>query len=211
MDTLQAPLVRYRLPLFPLPVVLLPGTPMPLHIFEQRYRDMVTDALEGDRRFGMIYHDWDEQGPFLSEEGRIGCVAEIRKHELLPDGRSLLVVEGVERFQIQDGIESDSLYFEALVSPYGDDPELPQPLLMHRRDEVLTLFREVVDALVAESEELPELPRDTDISFVLAHTIQGSSEWHQSLIESRDEADRLAQLSEVFRAALGESGGFDSA
>ncbi|NNK64997.1 MAG: ATP-dependent protease, partial [Gemmatimonadetes bacterium] len=50
------------LPLFPLPVVLFPGTCTPLHIFEPRYQKMVAKCLAGDRRFGLIYHDSDDQG-----------------------------------------------------------------------------------------------------------------------------------------------------
>jgi ATP-dependent Lon protease len=97
-----------RLPLFPLPIVLFPGTLIPLHIFEPRYRDMVADVLETDRRFGLIYHDPDRQGPFLSEEGRVGTVARIRRHQPLPDGRSLILVRGLERFRIESEAEGPS-------------------------------------------------------------------------------------------------------
>ena len=121
------PDVRTRLPVFPLPTVLLPGTQMPLHIFEQRYRDMVRDVLEGDRRFGLVYHDWDLQGPFLCEEGTVGCTAELSQHEALEDGRSLIVVDGGPRFAIVDGIESGALYFEALVRPFTDEGEAATP------------------------------------------------------------------------------------
>ena len=64
--------------LFPLDLVVLPGETFPLHIFEPRYRDLVRDCLESDSAFGLVYHDWDRQGPFLCEEGRIGCVARIQ-------------------------------------------------------------------------------------------------------------------------------------
>ena len=121
--------------MFPLPVVLLPGAPMPLHIFEPRYRAMVHDCRESDGRFGMVYHDWDLLGPFLSEEGRVGCVAEIRQHEALEDGRLLIVVEGLERIRIVDGIESENLYFEALVSPHTDTTVMQGEELALRRRE----------------------------------------------------------------------------
>ena len=91
---------RYRLPLFPLPVVLLPDAAMSLHVFEQRYREMVSHVLKTNRLFGLIFHDWDEQGPFLAEEGRVGCLAEIQEDEELEDGRFLLIVRGAGRFAI---------------------------------------------------------------------------------------------------------------
>ena len=127
---------RYRLPLFPLPVVLFPTAAMPLHVFEPRYRRMVARCLEYDRRFGLVYHDADEQGPFLTEPGRVGCVAEIESFQPLPDGRSLLLARGVERFRIDDGIESEEPYYEALVSPYAD------------LDGALDLLRRQVDPVV---------------------------------------------------------------
>ena len=68
----------YRLPLFPLNVVLFPGAPLPLHIFEARYRRMVARCVEYDRRFGVVFHDADRTGPFLME-GQVGWIAEIQK------------------------------------------------------------------------------------------------------------------------------------
>jgi len=194
---------RFRIALFPLPVVLLPGAQMPLHIFEPRYRDMVRDALAADRRFGMVYHDWDRQGPFLSEEGRVGTVAEIRQHELLEDGRSLLLVEGVERFRIVDGIESDALYFEALVTPYRDTTVMKGEELAFRRGESIDLFDRVVDALEERPAPLPDLSRDSELSFVLARTVQVEPGFLQRLLELTDEGSRLERLDRIFRAALG--------
>ncbi len=192
----------YRLPLFPLPVVLLPGTAMPLHIFEQRYRDLVRDRLAADGRFGLIHHDWDRQGPFLSEEGRIGCVAEIREHQALPDGRSLIAVAGRERFRIVDGIESDTRYFEALVTTYEDlRPEDPVALV-DRRERSLALFRQVVASLAPRPERIPHFEPDGEVSFLLAQTVAVDPMWHQELLELRDEEARLDRLDALFRAAL---------
>jgi Lon protease-like protein len=176
---------------------------MPLHIFEQRYRDMVRDAMEGDRRFGMVFHDWDEQGPFLSEENTIGCVGEISEHQLLEDGRSLIVVDGLERFAIDDGLESDTLYFEGLVRPYGDTPAGPSFAedIRARRQQTIDLF-EAVLATFEERPELPEYSADRELSFVLAQTIQVDPRWHQDLLVMTNEVDRLERLDEVFQALL---------
>lgn len=199
---MTSPELRYRLPLFPLPTVLLPGMLMPLHIFEPRYRQMVSDCLEGDGRFGMIYHDWDEQGPFLSEPGRVGCVGEIGEHQELEDGRSLIVIEGVARFRLVDGIESDSLYFEGLVTPQPDTTVMEGEELELRRRESIALFHSVVASLSDRPDALPDLEPDRELSFLLAQTIQVDPKWRQRLLELTDEGSRLARVDRVLRAVL---------
>lgn len=206
---LSDPELRYRLSLFPLPVVLLPGGPMPLHIFEPRYRAMLSRALETDRRFGLIYHDWDEQGPFLSEAGRVGCVAEIVEHQPLDDGRSIIVVNGVERFRIQDGLESETLYFEAVVSPFPDPTPFRAGDLVARRRASIALFHEVVASLPERPSPLPELSPREELSYLLARTIQVDPSWHQRLLELPDEARRLDVLDQVFRVVIDRHRGDD--
>jgi len=202
MTPMSRPEPRRRLGLFPLPVVLLPGTRMPLHIFEPRYRSLVRDCLAGDRRFGLIYHDWDREGPFLCDEGRIGCIAEIQEHEALPDGRSLISVAGMERFRICDGIESEALYFEGLIESV---PDLPTPagddLDVHRRAS-LALFRKVAVSLQHPPDRVPDFAEGTELSYLLAQTIEVDPTWHQALLEQRDERVRLAELDRLFRAVL---------
>jgi hypothetical protein len=110
-----------RLPLFPLPVVLFPGAVIPLHVFEPRYRQMVARCLEFDRRFGLVYHDGDRLGPWETAPGRVGTVARIGEFQVLPDGRSLLLAHGEERFRIVDGIESDAAFLEALVEEIPEE------------------------------------------------------------------------------------------
>src|SRR3979411_2731865 len=91
-----------ELPIFPLPVVLFPGMPMPLHIFEPRYRKMLADISASDNLFGLSSFDsgsWDEEG---QPAGHIGCVAEITETQALPDGRSNVLAVGVVRYQVED-------------------------------------------------------------------------------------------------------------
>ena len=194
------PDVRTRLPVFPLPTVLLPGTQMPLHIFEPRYQDMVRDVLEGDRRFGLVYHDWDLQGPFLCEEGTVGCTAEISQHEALEDGRSLIIVDGGARFAIVDGIESASRYFDALVHPYAEPIEgAPSPA---RRPRASDRDEAVLHTLSDRPPDLPSLSTDRDVSFLLAQTIRVDPRWHQELLEMTREEERLVRIDTVLRALL---------
>ena len=102
------------LPVFPLTgVMLLPGTVLPLHIFEPRYRAMIEDALEADKIFGMIQPfapQNDNRGPEPSAENsapdlyKVGCAGYIEKCEKLPDGRYFVQLKGVNRFRLAEEI-----------------------------------------------------------------------------------------------------------
>src|SRR5262245_36793886 len=115
------------LPIFPLPnVVLFPGVFLPLHIFEGRYREMVADALLGDRIIGMTLlrpgweADYEGQPPVYP----IGCSGLITHFERLPDGRYNIVLRGLERFRV---VEEDlsRTYRRAVVEPLPDGAAEP--------------------------------------------------------------------------------------
>ena len=197
---------RYRLPLFPLPVVLLPGAVMPLHVFEQRYREMVADVLKTDRSFGLIFHDWDEQGPFLGEEGRVGCLAEIEQHEELEDGRFILIVRGAGRFAIDEGLDQKSLYFEAIVTDYKDASAMRGEEMEFRRGESVQLLDELLDLLPDRPDHLDELSVHSELSYSLAQAIQMEFPWHQRLLEIQDEGSRLERIDQVLRAMIRRGG-----
>ena len=197
---------RYRLPLFPLPVVLLPGAVMPLHVFEQRYREMVADVLKTDRNFGLIFHDWDEQGPFLGEEGRVGCLAEIEQHEELEDGRFMLIVRGVGRFAIDEGLDQKSLYFEAIVTDYKDASAMRGEEMEFRRGESVQLLDELLDLLPDRPDHLDALSVHSELSYSLAQAMQMEFPWHQRLLEIQDEGSRLERIDQVLRAMIRRGG-----
>jgi Lon protease-like protein len=107
-------MVSRVLPLFPLHVVLFPGRPLPLHIFEPRYRDLLADCLASDRRFGVVAIRYGR-----AERGRanvydVGTVAEIVRVERLEDGRANIVTRGAERFRITELLD-DHDYMTARV------------------------------------------------------------------------------------------------
>jgi Lon protease-like protein len=107
------------LPLFPLPnVVLFPNVFLPLHIFEPRYRDMVSDALAGDRLIGMVLlrPGWEQEYDGQPAVYPIGCSGLITHVERLADGRFNLVLRGVERFKILSE-NRDRRYRRAIVEP----------------------------------------------------------------------------------------------
>ena len=111
------------LPLFPLPVVLFPGVPLPLHIFEPRYRTMLADCMEGDRRFGILYRP-DEAGELALEPGHVGCVAHVESTQPLPDGRSNIIVTGEERFELARCVASSHpCHMDALLTTAVDTLE----------------------------------------------------------------------------------------
>jgi len=105
------------LPLFPLPnVVLFPGVSLPLHIFETRYREMVADALEGDRVIGMVLlrSGWEEAYDGCPPIYPLGCSGLITHVEQLADGRYDIVLRGVDRFRVVREDHEDS-YRRAVI------------------------------------------------------------------------------------------------
>lgn len=107
------------IPLFPLPqTVFYPHTVLPLHIFEPRYRQMVADALEGERKIGMILllPGWEESYFAAPKIATVGCVGEIEKHVRLDDGKYNMTLKGLTRFQIVGETEGKS-YRRANIVP----------------------------------------------------------------------------------------------
>ena len=190
-----------RLPLFPLPLVLFPGAPLPLHVFEPRYRQMVAHCVEADSRFGLIYHDPDRHGPFAMDAGGVGTVAEILKFQPLPDGRSLILCRGHERFQVEDGIESGNMYFEALVSPYEDIEEDMRGMVVRRRRSI-ALFHQVLEDVVRYPRPFPEVDSHAETGFQIAQAIRIDAAWQQALLEIRRERERLSLLDDLLRAVI---------
>lgn len=130
------------LPLFPLHVVLFPGRPLPLHVFEPRYRTLLDDCMSADRRFGVvgIRHGRAERDDVDVYE--VGTVAEIVRVERLDDGRSNIVTRGAERFRIRS-LRHDAPYLcaevELLTEEAPDESVAPfTAMLRHRLESFLT-------------------------------------------------------------------------
>jgi Lon protease-like protein len=208
----------HRLPLFVLPTVLFPGSLLPLHVFEPRYRRMAARCLEMDRRFGVLYHDPSRSGEFVLREGGIGCEAEILQFQPLQDGRSLLLTRGLGRFRVSDGVESETSYEEAVVEEYedegregeeqgsdgvepgpdGEDGEDGEDLVGRRRASI-ELYGAV---LRRRGTPAPASAIDDrrDVSFQIAQTFQIDAAWQQLLLELRSEALRLDEIDRVLRS-----------
>lgn len=184
-----------ELPVFPLPeVVLFPGSPLPLHIFEYRYRMMMASVLETDKRFGVLM--WNPQ------EGRpanVGCCAEILRHERLPDGRMMILTLGQQRFQVLNYVR-EKPFRVALVEWIED--EAPTEDVQALADEVKELLQDVVqlsakltDQEVDLPDKYPALPRE--FSYWVASNFQGAPLEQQALLEMQDTAGRLRRESEI--------------
>lgn len=160
-----------RLPIFPLPAVLFPGTPLPLHIFEPRYKRMLADCLAADRCFGITPVPPARDVP---EPGTVGCVAEVRVNQELPDGRSNIVVLGGSRFVLARLLDESLPYLVAQVHTFDDDPDT-QPAA----DETTTvraLFARYVAGLRQLNDVEPEEPVLPDDPLSLSFQVAGAIE-----------------------------------
>jgi Lon protease-like protein len=183
----------FRLPLFPLSVVLFPGNPLPLHIFEPRYRRMLADCLAADRRFGITPAHDDTVPP---DPGSIGCVAEVRLNQELPDGRSNIVVLGGTRFVVGHLLQESLPYLVAMVQAFDDDhdtePSAEEMASLRQLSlEYLAGRRELNDEAPEEA-TLPEDP--ATLSFHIAGSIECDLGVKQRLLAERSTARRARAL-----------------
>ena len=201
-----------RLPVFPLPLVLLPGATIPLHIFEPRYRRMLADCLAGDRRFGIVLSGEDGEDSAVRAHA-VGCIADIVRTEELPDGRSNVVVQGGQRFELLSLIETATPYRVCRARSFDDDEvrdSAPLAALTALAERLRTVFQRVGAAarvLADDPDPLPSLPNDAALlSFVIAAHIDLDLDTRQALLASRSPLERLRQLDAVLTPALGTLG-----
>src|ERR1051326_1950192 len=182
-----------ELPLFPLPVVLFPGALLPLHIFEERYKQMIKDCLDSDKMFGVSYHGERENWP--PTLGRIGAIAQIMAVVPLDEGRMNILTIGGLRYRTSRYVGTDP-YLKAEVELFQDDPDDQDtaPLVA----DVKQLYERASSALKELDEEqiplgeLPESPEE--FSFAIAASLQLPLEKKQSLLELRSTPMRLKRL-----------------
>lgn len=166
------------LPLFPLDLVLLPGTPLPLHIFEPRYKEMIAECRANDAPFGIVRAL--EQG--IAE---IGCTAEIVSiTKEYDDGRLDLIVEGRERFEVLElNQERTFLRAEALMIPDEPGPASPE-----EKTRALELHREILN-LAGAVQDISGADEGT-LSFHLAGSLPLDLDFKQKLLGMRSEGER---------------------
>ncbi|HYO91705.1 MAG TPA: LON peptidase substrate-binding domain-containing protein [Pyrinomonadaceae bacterium] len=195
-----------ELPLFPLPVVLFPGAPMPLHIFEPRYLRMLEDIQLRDNLFGLSYFNDDASESPAPPVGHIGCVAEVTEIQPIPHGRSNILTVGLIRYRLDAYLEHGDPYLVGAVSFFEDDAE-DEENLARNAQEVSTLFQRIALAVRIINDEranLPEIP-DVDpeqLSFLVAAAMEIGTDTKLELLEMRSTSERLKRLRDLLARAL---------
>ena len=195
-----------ELPLFPLQVVLFPGVPLPLHIFEPRYRQMLIDIRVSNNLFGVAYFDAANTTNDVPQAGHIGCVAEVTELQGLPDGRSNILTLGLIRFRIESYVETGDPYLVAKVSYFEDDDE-DEATLAGPTKEVAETFTRIAQAVRTINDERSSLPDITDtepqkLSFLVAAAMELEAEVKQEMLELRSTFERLERLRVMLSLAV---------
>ena len=180
------------LPIFPLDVVLFPGTPLPLHIFEPRYKEMIAECLQQKTPFGVVRAK-EEEGV-----AEIGCTAEIisvaRKY---PDGRMDIVSQGRKRFEVMQ-LNQERSFLQAEVLYLQDEPGAPTPGEIAK---ALKLHQDIL-ALAGAEAETPSASDGPQISFHLAGSLPLDLDFKQTLLGMKSEAERVQAVISYFETIL---------
>jgi len=172
------------LPLFPLRVVVFPRTPLPLHIFEERYKEMVGEAIRENTEFGIVLAKSDG----IVNAGCTVVVKEVLK--TYPDGRMDILTRGLRRFEIL-GLNEDKSYLRGEVQIFDDDDSGPAPAEL--REKALAEYRRLQEAGELQAAE-PEAT-DAQLSFQLAQAVE-DLDFLSILLRNRSESQRLEQLTD---------------
>jgi Lon protease-like protein len=195
-----------ELPIFPLALVLFPGVPLPLHIFEPRYRQMLSDVRAGNSLFGVSYFDASTSDRDMPPAGHVGCVAEVTETLPLPDGRSNILTLGIIRYRIEEYLEHGESYLRARVSFFEDEEE-DASVLSESGREVAETFTRIARAVRIINDERASLPDISDtepqrLSFLVAAAMEVDTDVKQDLLELRSTAERLQRLRDMLERAV---------
>ena len=197
-----------HLPIFPLPLVMLPGELLPLHIFEERYRKMLEDVTAEQNIFGITLFEAQESLIERPPNGSVGCAAEIRNVETLPDGRSNIITTGLARYRLIEYVETGEPYLVGDVQFFEDNDEAEEALTPIA-DEVFELFERIAKAafkIGGSRGRFPEIER-TDpqaLSFLITAAFNFDNEKKYRLLEMTSTSQRLEELKKVLEQAVGQ-------
>ena len=166
-----------RIPLFPLEVVLFPGMPLPLHIFEQRYRLMIQHCLRAQSEFGVI---------LARSEGiaAVGCSAEILKVvKKYPDGRMDILTAGQTPYRVLEVFE-DQPYLEAQVEFLEEEPGAASTQILQK---LLKLYEQCHTLIYGQAPRLPDTNSGFPLTFQIASELPLDLDYKQELLEMRAE------------------------
>jgi Lon protease-like protein len=183
-----------ELPLFDLPVVLLPGELLPLHIFEERYKAMVGQSIETGEPFGIVYAADDDSGP-----AKVGCTALVAEVlERFDDGRMNIVVAGGSPFEVIDRHEAPEFpagTVEVIDLDAENEEQDPEAAA-----QALAAFEELAREAADDPDDVAD-PGEGD-SYAIAARITLPPETKQKLLETRSEAERIRILARALDAVL---------
>lgn len=194
----------YELPLFPLDTVLFPGMPLTLHIFEDRYKEMIDTCLDTKQPFGvvLIRRGVEAMGP-LAEPHMVGCTAEIAQVESLVDDRLNILAVGRDRFRIVS-LHQEKAYLTGTVEAFPLDAEEPDSWRSVRRlrpwvEEYLHLLSEAGD-VEFEASDLPEDPES--LAYLAATVLQVPNQQKQDLLSAPAATDLIHTVRTLYRKEL---------
>jgi len=187
-----------EIPLFPLPnVVLFPNIVLPLHIFEERYKQMINICIDTEAAFGLILIREGAQEETERTIHRTGTTARVVEVERLEGGRMNVICQGEARFRVSRFIPNDAPYWKGEVTAFDDDPA-DDAQLKPLYDEVSTAYRKAFDlgvqlnSVSASDLQLPESP--LELSFMISYVLDIQSEEKQKLLEMKSTESRLQAL-----------------
>jgi uncharacterized protein len=191
-----------ELPLFPLQTVLYPGLPIPLHIFEDRYRQMFERVLDGERRFGVVAIVKGREVDVGATYHPVGCVAEVAEVERHADGRLDVVARGRSRFRI-DGVTQAAPYIVAEVSTLPEDAGEAADQRSVKAGRLFTRYVATLLRMAGEQVQSIDIPDDpVAASYLVAAGLQVDLADKQRLLTIPSAAERLAAEASLLRREL---------
>ena len=179
------------IPLFPLNVVVFPRTRLPLHIFEDRYKEMVGAAIRDESEFGMV---------LAKEDGIVnaGCTVAVEKVlQMYPDGRMDIITRGSRRFEIVS-LNEEKDFLQGEVSFFDDDDFSPTPAEL--REQAVTFYRNLSALPNIHASTEPDL-EDPQLSFQIAQAVP-DLDFLNALLRQRSENVRLKELNNYLAAYI---------
>ena len=181
-----------KIPLFPLDVVLLPGAPLPLHIFEERYKEMIAGCIRDGCEFGIVRARQD--GLAI-----IGCMASIIAiTNRYPDGRMDILCRGERRFEIES-LHDGRSFLQAEVDFLHDEGPDSTP---QDREQCAALHMEMIELSGGDLLQFSQLDLNRPIAFLLASAIPVDLEFKQELLHLQSDGQRMERLMEFYRTIL---------
>lgn len=195
-----------QLPIFPLSIVLMPSELFPLHIFEEKYQQMLKDVELKKNLFGLSYFNPQEIFVEKPEPGTIGCVAEINETQKLPDGRANILTIGIIRYRIIDYAETIEPYLIANVE-FFEDFEEDTAILKSISDDVFILFKRVAKAahkISGQRGEFPDIPQaePEQLSFLISSAFNLENDLKYKMLETRSTIERLEKMKKILDKAV---------